>query len=278
MFDKTINLLLFGGDPNGMLRCELSNWNGRVYKIPRPKLSEFSGRNDAESTGVYFLFGQNDRGDKAVYVGEAESISGRVKQHLDDAHYWTECVVVISKDDLLNKAHVKYMESCFYRMAKEAGRYHLINSNVPTQSSVSEYDEAMLKEFMAHTKLLMSTLGYKLFESVEDLQINREDSIFSIKAVRGVNAQGMLSTEGFVVQKGSQAACDVVPSMPINAVQVRRALYEKGIINANHIFEKDQLFSSPSLAATVVMGRSANGRIEWKNKNHQSIKDMELLE
>jgi len=34
-FNKTLNLLIFDGDPNGMIMCELSNWNGRIYKISR---------------------------------------------------------------------------------------------------------------------------------------------------------------------------------------------------------------------------------------------------
>ncbi|MFR3336030.1 MAG: DUF4357 domain-containing protein [Pseudoruminococcus massiliensis] len=35
------------------------------------------------------------------------------------------------------------------------------------------------------------------------------------------------------------------------------------------------MFTSPSLAAAVVMGRNANGRTEWKNEEHKTIKDIE---
>ena len=41
-FNKTIQMCIFDGNPNGRIMCELSNWNGRVYKISRndffPKL------------------------------------------------------------------------------------------------------------------------------------------------------------------------------------------------------------------------------------------------
>lgn len=57
-FSKTIQMFIFDGNPNGRIMCELSNWNGRVYKISRNELSEFSQRNDSENTGVYFLFGK----------------------------------------------------------------------------------------------------------------------------------------------------------------------------------------------------------------------------
>ena len=54
-FSKTIQMFIFDGNPNGRIMCELSNWNGRVYKISRNELPEFSQRDDSENTGVYFL-------------------------------------------------------------------------------------------------------------------------------------------------------------------------------------------------------------------------------
>ena len=56
-FSKTIQMYIFEGNPNGRIMCELSNWNGRIYKISRNELSEFAKRKDSENTGVYFLFG-----------------------------------------------------------------------------------------------------------------------------------------------------------------------------------------------------------------------------
>lgn len=32
-FSKTIQMYIFDGNPNGRIMCELSNWNGRIYKI-----------------------------------------------------------------------------------------------------------------------------------------------------------------------------------------------------------------------------------------------------
>lgn len=68
-------------------------------------------------------------------MGEAENIYERLLTHLKEKDFWHECVVFISKDNNLNKAHVKYLENRMYTIAKEAGRYQLENSNIPTQSS-----------------------------------------------------------------------------------------------------------------------------------------------
>ena len=276
-FSKTIQMFIFDGNPNGRIMCELSNWNGRVYKISRSELSEFSQRYDSENTGVCFLFGKNEENNDTVYIGEAERMFSRLKQHLKDSEYWNDCIAVISKDDLLNKAHVKYLENKFYLLAKNVGRSIVINSTVPTCSSISEYDEAMLQEFISNAKLLVNTLRYKVFDSIEDTVIRHNDTqpYFFIKTSRGADAKGLIVSDGFAVMEGSTIASSTVPSMSDNLIKLRSSLIEKGIIDKDLKLKRDYIFTSPSLAAAVVMGRNANGRTEWKNDEHKSIKDIE---
>lgn len=277
-FNKTIQMCIFDGNPNGRILCELSNWNGRVYKISRNDLSEFSERADAEYTGVYFLLGKDEENNDTVYVGEAEKMLVRLKQHLKDKNYWNDCVVVISKDNILNKAHVKFLENKFYNLANDANRATVINSTVPTCSSISEFDEAMLLEFIENSRLLVNTLGYKVFDKIDVTELgqgkNKKD-IFYIKAARGADASGMLVADGFIVLKNSKIANDTTPSTQEYLIALREKLLSKGIINKDYFFTVDYLFSSPSLAAGVVMGRSANGRTEWKTSDNRMIKDIE---
>lgn len=276
-FSKTIQMYIFDGNPNGRIMCELSNWNGRVYKVSRSELSEFSKRPDAENTGVYFLLGKDEANVDTVYIGEAEKLLTRLKQHLTDQAYWSDCIAVISKDNLLNKAHVKYLENKFYSMAKAAGRSTVINSTVPTCSSLSEYDEAMLEEFISDAKLLVNTLGYKIFDTIAESTIQHENGqkYFYIQAARGANARGVLVADGFAVMKDSVIAGTTAPSMANSLVQLRQTLIQKGIIDDTYHLTKDYIFTSPSLAAAVVMGRNANGRTEWKTQDGKTIRDLE---
>ena len=276
-FNKTIQMCIFDGNPNGRIMCELSNWNGRVYKISRNDLSEFANRPDCEYTGVYFLFGKNEDNKDTVYVGEAEKMLVRLKQHLKDHNYWNDCVVVISKDNILNKAHVKYLENKFYTLAVDSKRSSIINNTVPTCSSISEFDESMLTEFIENARLLVNTLGYKVFDKIDTSVVEKEnsDTIFHIAAARGADAKGLLVPDGFMVIKGSKIAKDTVPSMASNLVNLRNIMLGKNIINQEFVFVTDYIFTSPSLAAAIVMGRNANGRTEWKNINNKSIKDIE---
>jgi hypothetical protein len=271
-------MCIFDGNPNGRIMCELSNWNGRVYKISRNDLNEFSNRSDSEFTGVYFLFGKDEENNDTVYVGEAEKMLVRLKQHLKDHNYWNDCVVVISKDNILNKAHVKFLENKFYNLANDAKRATIINNTVPTCSSISEFDESMLEEFIENAKLLVNTLGYKVFDKIDVSAIDNNEEkqqVFFIKAARGADAKGLLVADGFLVAKGSIIARDTAPSMSANLINLRKKLLDKGIVDKAFSFVSDYVFTSPSLAAAVVMGRNANGRTEWKTISSKSIKDIE---
>ena len=98
---------------------------------------------------------------------------------------------------------------------------------------------------------------------------------FYIEAARGANAKGVMVSDGFAVLKGSVVASNTVPSMPASLIKLRNSLFEKEVIDSNNEFVRDYIFTSPSLAAAVVMGRNANGRTEWKTKDNKSIKNIE---
>lgn len=39
VFGKTIKMFLIDGDSSGRLTCELSNWTGLAYRIPRTEVN-----------------------------------------------------------------------------------------------------------------------------------------------------------------------------------------------------------------------------------------------
>ncbi len=275
-FNKTIQMIIFDNNPNGMIMCELSNWNGRVFKVSRTDLNRFYKRNESSFTGVSFLLGRDDDNNDTIYVGETEVMQKRLNQHLNDKNYWNDVIIVISKDNNLNKAHVKYLENIFYSLAVKSGRASIVNSNTPTKSSVSEYDEAMLEEFISNSKLLVNTLGYKVFDTIEETAVkdNKQSDIkFFIKAKKGTDAVGSIVADGFVVYKGSKASSSVTKSFPNH--KLRNKLLESSIIDEDFVFVKDYIFSSPSTAASIVLGRSANGLTEWFTGEGVTLKHLQ---
>lgn len=277
-FGKTIKIFLIDGEPNGRMSCELSNWSGKAYKIPRIKIKDCYDRDDLTSTGVYLLFGKDDIGKDQVYIGEAESILKRLNQQLNQKDFWNEAIVFISKDENLNKAHIKYLENQLHKIAKSANRYSVDNSIIPTQSSISESERAEMEEFIEHIKLLVNTLGHKVFEEKREFKAKQSQESFFIKAARGAEGQGEPTSDGFVVFKNSKAAASIVNSMTPNFITYRQKLIDEGIlVNKGEFFEfnDDYIFSSPSTAAVIIMGRNANGLTEWKNKSGKTLKEVE---
>ena len=277
-FGKTIKIFLIDGEPNGRMSCELSNWSGKAYKIPRIKVKDCSDRTDLISTGVYLLFGKDEEGKDIVYIGEAESILKRLNQHLNQKDFWNETIVFISKDENLNKAHVKYLENRLHDIALKAKRYKVENSITPTQSSISESDRAEMEEFIENIKMLVNTLGHKVFDEKRDFKPKQKLETFIIKAARGADGQGEPTSDGFVVFKGSKAASSIVNSMTPTFIKFRQKLIDEGVlIDKIEYFEfsDDYIFTSPSTAAVIVMGRNANGLSEWKLKSGKTLKDFE---
>jgi hypothetical protein len=279
-FGKTIKIFLIDGDPNGRMSCELSNWSGKAYKIPRIKIKDCSDRKDLESTAVYLLFGKDEDGKDLVYIGEAESILKRLNQHLTQKDFWNEAIIFISKDENLNKAHIKYIENRLHEIAKTANRYKIENSITPTLSSISESDRAEMEEFIENIKMLVNTLGHKVFDEKREFKSKLKQEIFFIKAARGADAQGTPTSDGFVILKGSKAAGSTVNSMTPNFISMRLRLIEQGVLKTNgddFEFPEDYIFSSPSTAACMVLGRNANGLTEWKLKGGKTLREFESI-
>lgn len=284
-YGKTIKLFLMDADPNGRVICELSNWTGKAYRIPRGKVKDCAGRDELKSTAVYLLFGkaESSTAKPKAYIGEAENVYARLVQHVSEKEFWSESVVFISKDENLNKAHIKYLESRLFEIAVNASRYDIQNGNTPTRSSISEADQAEMEEFIEYVKMLVNTMGFKVFEPLikETTEANTQSEFLYITAARGANGKGKRVSDGFVVFKGSEIASNPASSFPKSFSTLRKELLESEIImevDGKLVFKNDYLFSSPSAAAAVVMGRSANGLTEWKDGSGRVLKSIEANE
>lgn len=275
-YGKSIRLFLIEGIADGRWMCELSNWTGKAYKIPRNCVKESSDREELKNTGIYFLFGKSDETDTyRVYIGETENIYERLLTHLKEKDFWHECVVFISKDNNLNKAHVKYLENRMYTIAKEAGRYQLENSNIPTQSSLSEADRAEMEEFINNAKLLLSAVGHKVLEATAiPSKTNNDPEIFVFEG-KDYKATGTTTADGFVVFKNSILSKKANSSLTKSLLDKRNKLISENIIDSAFTFTKDYIFSSPSTAASIISGNSTNGKTAWRNSQGMTLKDYE---
>jgi len=282
----SVNVFLPTGDPEGLKVVEKSNWSGRGLVIPRPIFGESKSREELSRTGVYLLVGPSEASAlPTVYVGEGDPVRPRLEQHAKNKHFWTHAVVFTSKDTNLNKAHVQRLESRLVELASKAKRCILDNGNAPAPPSLSEADEAMVEGFLDDMLLCLPILGYGLFETGVVVPAGGGEQVLHLVA-KGIEATGQEVSAGFVVFANSQAVGDdrVTPSLIQHCGSVkelRDELIRLGVlapVEGGFVMSQDYTFSSPSTAAAVMLGRSANGRMEWKTKSGKPLKDLQEAE
>ncbi len=79
----SIKIFLAKGSSSSLRTAEISNWSGKAIACSRTELDELSAREEAGRPGIYILIGSDDEsGEPTAYVGEAEQVGKRLKQHL----------------------------------------------------------------------------------------------------------------------------------------------------------------------------------------------------
>jgi hypothetical protein len=276
---KSVRLFLVDGTPGGLVTAEIMNWTGHILAGPRSELAELLRREEARRTGLYLLLGDapDSIGGIQVYIGEGDDVSARLSIHAREKEFWQQAVLLTSKDSNLTKAHARYLESRFLQIARHARRSEVTNGTAPPVISLPEADVSDMEYFIAQALIALPVLGINVLraparttpavthssavtEPVVDLaprftlENRREERI-----ARAVEVDGE-----FTVLAGSQARHRHNGNG--SYVELRNRLERDGTIDATTdpaVFTKDHVFASPSAAAAVVAGRSANGRTSW---------------
>ena len=276
---RSLELFFIDGKPDGMQTAEVFNWTGHVLMAPRTRIKAALGRKEATYTGIYLLLGEKD-GRPFAYIGEGENIAERIKNHDQKKDWWTQAVFVTTGANMLNKAHVKYLESRLVEIARRVQQRDLENGNTPPRPGLSESVQANMESFLGYLLMILPALRIDMFldktsasESSDFKSTGSGDSyspVFeSVSKRHGLTAKAKLIDGEFVVLKGSTARLkwegkgtwDCTYSGLHEELRRTDVLVENG---NNCVFAKNYAFRSTSAAAAVVHGRPANGTIEWK--------------
>jgi len=285
---RSIRLFLVDGTPHGLLTAEIVNWTGHVLTAPRSKLTELLAREECSRTGVYFLIGEvsEDPYRPWIYIGESDDISARLKQHnrpedKGGKDFWEKVCLVTSKDQNLTKSHIRYLEAELISLARAAATCHLQNTSIPTYGTLPESDVSDMRFFIQQIKTILPVLGFNFLQDArrtiaqsKELNTGKESPTFELTLARDKITAYAKEVDGeFIVQKGSRVRKQWSGSHHESYESLYSSLIESGVIvegaDEQRYFNEDYAFSSPSAAAAIVTGRTANGRVEWKEQKTQ---------
>jgi hypothetical protein len=255
----------------------------RVIEVPRSQLGDFLRMPEAQQVGVYFLMGElSEAGLPRTYIGQSGSVGKRLEQHHQNKDFWNRAFVIISLTNSLTQTHALFLEWLAIAEATKAGRYGLENGNTGSQPYTPAPLQADCHEIHETAATLLATLGQPIFEPLTSAPTAK--GIVELFYCKGSGADGVgeYTTEGFVVHKGSKGRAEIVPSIQgTSHERMRSQLITEGVLTENAgnagsmlVFTRDHLFSSPSTAAMAVMGRSANGWVEWKTASGKTLDEV----
>ena len=306
MNGKQVRLFLVDGTVGSLMTAEILNWTGHMLRARRKDLGRLKTRDEAKRTGVYVLFGSDDDGEPAAYIGEGDNVVKRLENHNSTKDFWEDVVIITSKDMNLTKAHVRYLESELITLAHNIGRVNLYNGNVPSGgAALPEADESDMKYFIGQIRILMPVLGFDIFRgrsaqnasvassrsldtsafpknettSAEAVSESSDSPIFVMNTREGAKAQAQIIDGEFTMLAGSIIP-DAMKDNPEMAESTRKSFVvrkaqhakllevaEQSTVSGMVTLIKDVAFSSPSAAGAIVYGRaSANGRLTWKTE------------
>lgn len=157
---KTIQLLLYDGTLNGVINIADSAWNpGEMYASPRDAVNELVS---LDKYGVYLLLS-----DDRVYVGQAQDLERRIKQHLTGKDWWERVVLLTTQDDSFTRTDIDYLESVLIGKAEKAQSLDSDNKNKGNNPKVDKFRKVNLDQYLDEALFLMELIGITVFSNAK---------------------------------------------------------------------------------------------------------------
>ena len=159
-----IRIFSVTGDPDGIRSISKTNWSGAAIAFPREafgdlKTHEFI-RTFLDRAGVYILVG--DLAEQTIYIGEADPIKDRLKQHIKRTD-WQWAVFFVDALNGLGKTEVQYLESELLKLAHKANTTIILNKKKATLPNMSPAGRAAVSVFLQELLSIVPLIGIKAF-------------------------------------------------------------------------------------------------------------------
>lgn len=174
---------------------------------------------------------------------------------------------------------MRYLESRLLLEAAKVNRFTL-EQNQAGGSRLPESDREDMEVFLARIRQLLPVLGSDILAPIAQPAAKDQPGGVLFCRVKGAEARGQRTANGFVVFHGSTAVFEERPSAesyPYVIAQRKQLIADGTLVEKDGFlaFTKDSEFASPSGAAVVIHGGSANGLTSWKSKDGQTLKQLD---
>ncbi|MHB1324072.1 MAG: GIY-YIG nuclease family protein [Coriobacteriia bacterium] len=282
MSGKHIEIFLVEGIPGGITTAEIAGWTGHVLAGPRSDLGDILKRPEAKRNGAYLLLGDDEEalGGVRCYIGRTEDFINRFRDHSAKKEFWDRVVLITSKDDSFTEGHWGYLEWRLVELARQATRVTLANGNDPRGRKLSEAQISDMEAFVDQLQIVLPVLGVnaiRVRKAAPTSATAAPDSpVFTLTNKKHrVEARAQQVADEFTMLAGSQVVATWAGTGKAESTERAYASYraQHGKLLADGSIEvrggtgiltRDVPFGSPSTAAAVALGRSSNGRREWK--------------
>jgi hypothetical protein len=243
-----------------------------------------SAREELEKAGIYILTGSDPiTNAPRAYIGEAEVIRERLKQH-KSKEFWVSAIVFVSKDENLTKAHVRYLESRLLTEAAKVNRFTL-EQNQAGGSKLPESDREDMEVFLSRIRQLLPVLGSDILSPISQPDTTAQRGGVLHCRMKGAEGRGQRTPNGFVVFSGSTAVLGERPSMEKYAyvmTQRKQLIAEGCSLRKKAFWSSQKILSSPvhlrrrQLYTVVAQMGSSHGKLKMANRSSYSTSRLNL--
>ena len=271
---------------DGCVRIDSKSNGVIIYQIPHSSATQFTDNYELQQAGIYLLINKEKR---TVYIGQADKRSNNkgvlarmIEPHSSEIDSWDFGYSITSNlQGFMLASELNYFERYFYDEANDAQNYKVLNGNRPhaTESfpltvHTKPFIDCVLFLLKEHCRLDIfeksKTPGTPKDGNSNGRSVVKSSAIDKQFHLKTFVAKSIYTAEGKSLVKAGEPIRGE-NRLPYQSgqegnVKLREKLTSDGTIVDNR-FVKDYVFNTPSQAASVILGRSANGNTEWLDEN-----------
>ena len=220
---KKLTVYMIDGTEYGPRFSEIGNWVGKAVYSPRATVNKIMSREEFDNPGIYCLKGDptDEAFDERIYIGEAENIRARLKQHLSDPNKdfkeFSDLAIPEIQKNILDLENL---------ITDSNQTFNLITLKLLIEKKIAISNEIIkVRELLglnAAVEIVSSQKGKLIMDDIRHLTINMEDLAEKLLNERTeVRHDSFLIAQIFVVLGGILSVLIAIFLMIINAKSLK---------------------------------------------------------